>query len=895
MKKFRLLFSFFLLFGIGSKSSAFISVVFNEVGDDVVATYSGSADLTDLSYVSAGFISAALDSDSYLHVVGGSVEFYNGMTGPSSLGFDVGSRTLATSTSGSPFGMQFILGQLRVPDGYVSGTEITGSATWENEDFSSLGLREGSYTWTWGTGASADSLVINVANPPIAGEFIFESALAIENLWSVTVSGFDGDVYTLRRSGGIGMLGRLAPDGLSNQSVPRYLDRPSGVFVDPDDGDIFVTEDFGGVVRRISSDYTANQTWVSVFSSGDDDTAGGVVVPDYYSGSVVNVGDGLVVDRGFSGIEGVYRFSPDTAGGEETLLTFSGADALYGIVATDTQIIAIESDRGLLELTTDGTTFSLQQIVTTPAIPTVKAGVWDRHRKLLYLALTDVAANESSVVAYDPATGSMQTVITGLAQLRWNSLAVSADGSKLYLAEYGTGWATSQLLTYQITAHCNSNLPLLRPDTATAKSEFTTSFDGSAINTINGSGMPLGFNATDNHQIYKSGNHWVTDSAFPEGNTITWGFNQPQTLTSIVLWNHQSSEAFPGSDGYDVTGFDLMLLDENGNEIEEITDVELYPNTASGQILGFAREIKNVSTVRLTIVAVEDSLQYAALAEVAFNAPLPFERSTFENAVYAWSGNTGWVNFAPCPEVGVRVMDTYLSGFAYNANTGWLRVGGVAPDNGRFFSNTGDDHGVNMDANGNLSGYAWSANTGWVNFNVGTSNDPNAPRVDLMTGEFSGYAWNANTGWLNLGTGLLTTELIRAPDYDGDNIGDSWEYENFGSLDVAGINTDFDQDGASDSAEYVSNTDPTNASSFLRIVSTEYHAGYTEATIEFTSSPYRLYRIEYSNDLGLNDPWDNGGLADLLGDPSGISLATFTYPSNNKKFFRISAINPLSE
>ena len=54
-------------------------------------------------------------------------------------------------------------GSLFVPVGYVSGTSLSGTAFFGGESFASLGLTIGTYTSTWGTGANADSFIVNIA------------------------------------------------------------------------------------------------------------------------------------------------------------------------------------------------------------------------------------------------------------------------------------------------------------------------------------------------------------------------------------------------------------------------------------------------------------------------------------------------------------------------------------------------------------------------------------------------------------------------------------------------------------------------------------------------------------------------------------------------------------
>ena len=60
--------------------------------------------------------------------------------------------------------------QLIVPDGYTSGDLFEGlaSTTYENQDFASLGLGVGSFTWSWDTtgGGNADSITLSIVPEP---------------------------------------------------------------------------------------------------------------------------------------------------------------------------------------------------------------------------------------------------------------------------------------------------------------------------------------------------------------------------------------------------------------------------------------------------------------------------------------------------------------------------------------------------------------------------------------------------------------------------------------------------------------------------------------------------------------------------------------------------------
>jgi hypothetical protein len=284
---------------------------------------------------------------------------------------------------------------------------------------------------------------------------------------------------------------------------------------------------------------------------------------------------------------------------------------------------------------------------------------------------------------------------------------------------------------------------------------------------------------------------------------------------------------------------------------------------------------------------------------IALSASPVIADTTFDTTdKYAWGTNTGWINFRhdqPNSPEGIVFGESFLSGFAYSANIGWIHFGDGSPTNGYAYSNATSDHGVNHNGSGNLSGYAWAANTGWVNFGWASSSDANRPRVDLITGAFSGYAWSANTGWINLSTGMLTTVSMHCSDTDNDTIADHWEWSNFGGLVTATALTDKDKDGVLDKDEYAAGTDPNNNASYLKIVSQSYNAGYTQITLEFTTTPSRLYRIEYDNDLGLipAGTWTNSALGTFSPDAGATTTKTVTFPTGTIKFFRAIAIRPL--
>ena len=98
---------------------------------------------------------------------------------------------------------------------------------------------------------------------------------------------------------------------------------------------------------------------------------------------------------------------------------------------------------------------------------------------------------------------------------------------------------------------------------------------------------------------------------------------------------------------------------------------------------------------------------------------------------------------------GFSVHDTFLSGFVWSANAGWINLGNGTPADGVRYSNRdGSDFGVNIDpATGALSGLAWGENIGWISFDTASLGE-RAARYDPETGRLHGYAWSENAGWI---------------------------------------------------------------------------------------------------------------------------------------------------
>ncbi|MBS0642026.1 MAG: hypothetical protein JSS43_19345 [Proteobacteria bacterium] len=138
---------------------------FQQMGPDVVATGAGSLNLAALSpagqdSLAANGVSAATATAG----IAGSVAVYAGITGPASFG--PGGATVASSGGGDAVAVNGKDSYLGVPLPYGPGSALANHMTFAGQSFAGLGLTPGTYTWSWGEGATADRFVVQVG--PVA-------------------------------------------------------------------------------------------------------------------------------------------------------------------------------------------------------------------------------------------------------------------------------------------------------------------------------------------------------------------------------------------------------------------------------------------------------------------------------------------------------------------------------------------------------------------------------------------------------------------------------------------------------------------------------------------------------------------------------------------------------
>jgi hypothetical protein len=160
-----------------SSSRAGIIITILQSGPNVVATGSGSIDLTGLTLEGPSPVSTGVSGSEAIAAVGPAspfsgitpnVTFYLGATGPTSFG--TGTYTTPTSATGVAFGVDGGTTEIGVPVGYTSGTTISGTSTFSGETIGMLGLTPGTYTYTWDGGGTDHTLQVQIGTAAVVHE-----------------------------------------------------------------------------------------------------------------------------------------------------------------------------------------------------------------------------------------------------------------------------------------------------------------------------------------------------------------------------------------------------------------------------------------------------------------------------------------------------------------------------------------------------------------------------------------------------------------------------------------------------------------------------------------------------------------------------------------------------
>ena len=154
------------------------TITMQQVGSDVVANGTGAINLTGLTlFGGAQFQVIGIQAEGGFIVTGTSsalLSDYFGFTGPTNFGR--GNFFVADTGSGDPSGIGGRDGSIFLPAGYPSGDPLTNSMTFNNATFASLGVRQGTFVWSWGTGLPNQNFTLiigsGVAGVPDGGSTV---------------------------------------------------------------------------------------------------------------------------------------------------------------------------------------------------------------------------------------------------------------------------------------------------------------------------------------------------------------------------------------------------------------------------------------------------------------------------------------------------------------------------------------------------------------------------------------------------------------------------------------------------------------------------------------------------------------------------------------------------
>ena len=245
----------------------------------------------------------------------------------------------------------------------------------------------------------------------------------------------DDLVYVGRRGSGADGLYRIDATGIATRRASGS--NVAGVVIDPNTGNTFFSEDYGGVIYRVELDSTGRTTWVSGFHSGDDDPVGMAFAPSGYAGDVLLPGEAVVVDRGNSGPDEIWRWSLETAENEVLLHADDGTlvdatDVAVGL--TDVYVVDVAgANPGIIyQLNSDGslTVLPLSEPIADPAGIAMDPATGE---------LLVLDSGGERIVRVVPASGVVTDVFTGFSFSgdNWAGVDVSPDGRRIIVTDHG--------------------------------------------------------------------------------------------------------------------------------------------------------------------------------------------------------------------------------------------------------------------------------------------------------------------------------------------------------------------------------------------------------------------------------------------------------------------------
>ena len=130
---------------------------------------------------------------------------------------------------------------------------------------------------------------------------------------------------------------------------------------------------------------------------------------------------------------------------------------------------------------------------------------------------------------------------------------------------------------------------------------------------------------------------------------------------------------------------------------------------------------------------------------------------------------------------------------------------------------------------------------------------------------------------------VITTQML---DLDDDGLDDNWEKTHFSSITVSDGSGNFDGDAHSDGAEFFAGTDPKDAASVFKLLTTAIDPASGNITLTWSSVAGKSYAVQFSIALEIDDWTAVIGLEDEAATPPTNS-AVFSSGGNDNGFYRV--------
>jgi hypothetical protein len=254
---------------------------------------------------------------------------------------------------------------------------------------------------------------------------------SLVGVYNVAHNPLDDQLYGLiRATSGSG--GGIYP--ISGQSAGiriQAYDRPAHLLFDRS-GTAFISEDYDGYVYR--KQYNGpSSLWVSGFHSGDDDPFGMIFAPVGFNGPDVNEGDILVSDRGNSGADQIWSFSPDTPESERLVMPDPGVVDHFDLAGDPNGKIYVCDALNANNLYTLDPNGILNSLPLSASINKIYSIVYDSVKRDIYIASGDTQA----IYRVESLSGNVTLVVDGFMSLHPCCLEIDPPKRRLWVADNG--------------------------------------------------------------------------------------------------------------------------------------------------------------------------------------------------------------------------------------------------------------------------------------------------------------------------------------------------------------------------------------------------------------------------------------------------------------------------